>query len=239
MSSRPSVAVVIPAWNAAEHIRDALVSIDRNDPHSVHIADVLVVDDGSTDDTADVVGQVASTLSIPVRLLRQENCGVAAARNLGILASSSDLVAFLDADDLWLRGSLDTLADHLLSDQTVGVVMGGFERTQYLPGDIAGQVDASVNGGELTGLFGASLMRRWAFDRVGLLDPSKRTGEDFDWFFRAKEERLVKRCRTTVLHYRDRHDSLTSTVTNADRARAVFAALHRRSVQARSSSKEG
>lgn len=97
---RPLVSVVIPAFNAAAHLGDALDSV-LTQP-GVFELDVIVVDDGSTDNTA-----LLAQARAGVRLLRQEvNQGPSAARNAGIAASQGELIGFLDADDVWPPGSL-------------------------------------------------------------------------------------------------------------------------------------
>jgi len=96
----PKVSVIIPAYNAARYLPDALDSVlaQTKDP-----LEVLVVDDGSSDDTAQVVARYGP----PVRYLRQRNAGVSMARNHGIAESRGRYVAFLDADDTWLPAKLD------------------------------------------------------------------------------------------------------------------------------------
>lgn len=92
---RPKFSVVIPAYNVKDYIADCLNSVlAQSEPDF----EVIVVDDGSTDDTA----QIVSTFDDPrIRLVCRENGGLAAARNTGIGAACGELVAFLDADDRW------------------------------------------------------------------------------------------------------------------------------------------
>jgi len=98
MAHQARVTVVIPAYNAALWLRDAIASILAQGFPEVEI---LVVDDGSTDQTPAIVRQFAGR----VRYVYQPHGGAAAARNRAILSSNSDLVAFLDADDFWLPGA--------------------------------------------------------------------------------------------------------------------------------------
>lgn len=101
------VSVVIPLYNKQAHIERALRSALDQEP-AVH--EVVVVDDGSTDDGAAVVERIAAT-DARVRLLRQENGGVSRARNAGIAASTGDLIAFLDADDEWTPAFMSILCE--------------------------------------------------------------------------------------------------------------------------------
>lgn len=92
--ARPAgpVAVVIPTYNHGHFLADAIASVERQ---TVPAAEVIVVDDGSSDHPEDVVAQFSR-----VRFIRQDNQGLAAARNAGLRAAGSEKVVFLDADDL-------------------------------------------------------------------------------------------------------------------------------------------
>lgn len=94
---RPLVSVIIPAFNAEKTIGETLESVFRQSYPNVEI---IVVDDGSTDNTSSLVENYAKSC-LNIRYIRQENSGVAAARNTGIGASEGEYVAPLDADDLW------------------------------------------------------------------------------------------------------------------------------------------
>lgn len=98
-----SVSVVVPLYNAGHFVEAALDTVAAQMPRA---AEVIVVDDGSTDDGA---ARVARRMGGALRLIRQSNRGVAAARNVGLRAASQPRVAFLDADDLWCPGHLARL----------------------------------------------------------------------------------------------------------------------------------
>src|SRR3712207_3634410 len=99
----PLLSVVIPTWNRARLVCEAVASaLAQGAEGSV---EVVVVDDGSTDGTCDAL---ASRFGDSVRVLRTEGRrGPGAARNLGVRASRGELIGFLDSDDLWLEGKLD------------------------------------------------------------------------------------------------------------------------------------
>lgn len=101
-----SIAVVIPAYNAASYVCEALESVVAQ---SRLPEQIIVVDDGSTDRTAELVSAWGRKHLQALRLLRQTNQGVSAARNAGIRCAETDLVAFLDADDLFLPNHLERL----------------------------------------------------------------------------------------------------------------------------------
>lgn len=99
MRSDPLVSVVIPTYNRAHIVGEAIESVLSQTYENV---EVIVVDDGSTDNTFESLSPLIPT----IRLLRQENAGPSAARNRGIAAANGEFVAFLDSDDLWLPEKL-------------------------------------------------------------------------------------------------------------------------------------
>jgi glycosyltransferase involved in cell wall biosynthesis len=119
-SRQPLVSVIIPAYNAADYIGQALQSVfDQTYPHY----EIIVVDDGSTDNTKTVLENYGSS----IRYVYQQNGGPAQARNAGILAAKGDLVCFLDADDLWMRDKLEVQLDFMKSHPEIGLVCSDHE----------------------------------------------------------------------------------------------------------------
>jgi len=209
--ANPLVSVVIPVYNAAHFLPHAIESIRAQEYDSLEI---IVVDDGSSDNCA----HVAQSLGSDVRYERQENRGPSAARNRGLALAHGEFIAFLDADDKWPVHKLSVQLGRLLAEPQLDLVLG---RIQYvaLPG---GELPAyQFEGPENTIThvhLGSGLYRKRAFDRIGGFDESIRFCEDVDWFLRARENGLAMRIlRTTTLLYRLHDQNMTRDRDSPDR----------------------
>ena len=111
----PGVSVVIPVYNGEQYLADAIQSVRDQTYQNV---EVIVVDDGSTDESADV----AKKFGEAIRYVHQSNGGVGKARNTGIAAARGAYLAFLDQDDLWLPDKLAVQVAYLDSHPEVGAV---------------------------------------------------------------------------------------------------------------------
>ena len=114
----PLVTVIMPTYNYGRYVADAIESIQAQ---TFGNFEIVVVDDGSTDDTAAVVEALMRD-GVPVRYLRQPNQGAAAARNRGIRAAEGDWIALLDSDDTWLPGKLEAAAALIAADGALDFV---------------------------------------------------------------------------------------------------------------------
>lgn len=178
------VSVVIAAYNSERFIAEALESVLAEVSEQ---DDVIVVDDGSTDGTADIVRRYPT-----VRLVQQRNAGPAAARNTAIQSSSAAYIAAIDHDDLWPAGRLDRMVAALEANPEAGYVAGR-QRLTVTPGAPLPYWLKSTEPEELERfqnerVTGMIMIRRSAFDRVGFFDESMtHGGEDIDWVFRCRE----------------------------------------------------
>jgi glycosyltransferase involved in cell wall biosynthesis len=120
-ASRPIVSIVIPTFNRARYLPDALDSIFRQDVDAVQ---TIVVDDGSTDDTESVIAAYGRC----VRYVRQTHQGTASARNAGVALATGSFVSFLDSDDVWLPGKTKAELAIFENNPAVDAVISDSER---------------------------------------------------------------------------------------------------------------
>jgi glycosyltransferase involved in cell wall biosynthesis len=201
-----AISVVIPVRNGEAFLDETFASIWAQNYTPL---EVIVVDDGSTDRTRD---KIRAMHDKPVRLLELNGVGPAAARNAGIRASDSELVAFLDCDDLWVNGALHKLARTLAERPDAGLAQGMIRNfSDIVPGN-----RRFVTGPYRFFNLGASLWRRSVFERVGLLDEELRLCEDLDITLRCWEYDIFKaEVDSIVLHYRRHAQSMTHGLSGA------------------------
>jgi glycosyltransferase involved in cell wall biosynthesis len=173
------VSVIVPVYNGERFIGEAIDSIRRQRHQAL---DIIVVDDGSTDGTAEVV----RAMGPEVRYVRQANSGPPAARNRGLQLVQGSLIAFLDADDLWTENKLAIQLPLLLSNPSIDIVCGRTQIVLQTGAEGAASLEHYDEPKQALTLQG-SLIRRTVFDRVGHLDQSQRFADDVDWFLRAKD----------------------------------------------------
>ena len=167
--------VVIPVFNAAATIAETLRSVMAQ---SVKPDTIVVVDDGSTDDSAAVIG----AMNLPVELLRQDNAGPGSATTWGIAALATPLVATLDADDLWLPNKIEAQLAHL---ERFSGTSGVFTHMRSFRDGQADARDAPAMPGWSRSTM---LIRREVAAAVGpMVDPPGGRGEMIDWIARARE----------------------------------------------------
>jgi len=116
-------SIVIPMYNASITIIRALDSISNQSKLTL-VGEVVVVDDGSTDDSHELVENYKSTSGFPINLIRQDNSGVATARNRGVYESKYNWIAFLDADDEWLSDKLEFQDDLIERNSNIDLLGG-------------------------------------------------------------------------------------------------------------------
>ena len=194
----------MPAYNAAGFIPDAVESIRRQ---AYPRLELIIVDDGSTDRTAEVAKNLTD---LSVHYVYQPNGGPARARNHGLRLAQGDVIALLDADDLWPPDRLRCQVRYLEDDPLTEIAIGRFQCFRTVPQPGGGSETQISRLTFVNFLVGAALYRRRVFDRIGGFDEAMRFGEDWDWFMRAREKRvpIVAHDDVTLL-YRQHQSNMT------------------------------
>ena len=218
------ISVVLPVFNRAPYVGEAIESVlGQTRPPD----ELIVVDDGSTDDTAAVVERWARP---SLRIVRQENRGIGGARNSGLREVTGDLVAFIDSDDLWERDKLERQAAAMRDGGDVQLVFGHL--VEFLSPERADELGASlrVSTDPVPGLIATTLLvRRAAAERIGPFDERLRVGEFVEWMARARDLGLATRMLPEVVARRRVHGGNTVlTRPNTDYLRAIKSTLDRR-----------
>ncbi len=183
MREGPLVSVIIPVYNAAPYLAEAVESVWRQDYRPLEI---IVVDDGSTDGSRDLAARLPG-----VQLYTQERKGAGSARNAGVKLANGSLLAFLDADDIWMSNKLSVQVEILESRPDVDIVFGHIE--QFLSPELSDAQKRTLvcpTESQPAPIPSTLLMRRSAFERSGDFDNSGVYGETLDWYLRAKETGL-------------------------------------------------
>jgi len=194
-----TISVIIAAYNAEATLTETLDSVLGQ---TLPPGEIIVVDDGSTDRTA----EVAAAASHSIRIIRQENKGAPAALNAGVRAATGDILGFVDADDLWARDKL-ALQMRILTEQTQLDGVSGHVSVFLCPTN-----DEETNkryrlpdGPEPCWLAGAMLLRRRCLERLDPFAENLAAGFFIDWYDRARAAGLVFGMIPNVLLYRRIH----------------------------------
>ena len=214
-----TVAVIVPMYNAEKTIAKTLDSICQQTYRDL---DIVVIDDGSTDRSAQVVLSIASR-DRRVRLIRQANAGVATARNNGAAQTNAPFLSFVDADDLWAPEK--TAAQMaLVVEGKPALIYCWFSqmdrrdriyRADYQPSDHEGDVRAKLARENFIGNGSSMLMPREIFDRVGGFDPEMRAKgaqgcEDYMFAMAAAQEYPFRCVPRRLVGYRVMRGNMSS-----------------------------
>jgi GT2 family glycosyltransferase len=224
----PLVSVVVPTYNAAAYIEPTLCSLLSQTYANMEI---VVVDDGSEDQTLEQVQSMANRHH-QICVIRQRNAGVAAARNRGIQASHGELVAPVDADDIWFPDAVEKLTKCLLDAPThVGVAYGwwvsidedGLSDGDFHCSRIEGEVLGTLVCHNFIGNASSTMIRRDCFERVGWYDSKFRTQgaqgcEDWDLYLRIARHYQFRVVPEFLFGYRKLGSSMSSDVTSMARS---------------------
>ena len=221
----PMISVIIPVFNGEKYLAQAIESVLAQEGFNF---DIIVVDDGSTDNTA----KIAENFGSLVRYHYQENSGPGATRNQGIKMANGDFFAFLDADDLWTADKMKHQWTSFEEDPRLDMAFGHI-RQFYTPELSQAEKDriripVEIMPGHHAGTM---LIKKESFLRTGLFKEELRVGEFIDWYARAAELNLKSIMLPDVLMKRRIHRTNLGTYLRDQRSGYVHvlkAALDRR-----------
>jgi glycosyltransferase involved in cell wall biosynthesis len=219
--SEPFVSVVIPVWNGKRFLAEAVESV-LNQTYPPH--EVIVVDDGSTDGSA----EVAKSFGALVRCYFQIRSGAATARNHGVELSQGNFIAFLDADDFWVKDKLARQMKIFLDHPESDMVLGQVRQFYSCASGVVLKEESAIAPGFLPG---AMLIKRSSFFRAGKFSTQWRVGEFIDWYLRAEETGLKSFLLPHVVLMRRIHDAnmgIRERASRSDYVKIVKASLDRR-----------
>ena len=204
----PLITVVIPCHNGERYLEETLASVLHQTWRPI---DVVVVNDGSTDNSA----ALAERLGDPIRVVSQSQRGPAAARNCGIATARGDLIAFIDQDDLWVPEKLTMQMAAFEADPALDVCVGYIQRFR----DTAhGRVK---RGKPVPGYLSVTLLAKRALFDLHLFDAARKYSDSADWFLHVQAAGYNIRLLPDLLTlHRDHADNLS--LTHGDESRQEF-----------------
>lgn len=229
-AENPKVSVIIPTFNHALFLRETIRSVLAQ---TYHDFEIIVVDDGSTDDTPQVVAEFGNA----VHYIRQENRGLAGARNTGIRAARGEFIGLLDADDIWMPEHLASMLPPFESNREVGAVYCGW---QYM--DATGNPLPRININVVPPkqafekmvrmdflIPSGVLVRRECFDVLGLFDENMRAAqgsEDWDMWLRLLPKYKMIGLPRALVKYRTYSESMSTNWEGMEQSKRYVIAKH-------------
>lgn len=182
------VSVIIPAYNSTRTIGTTLKSIYEQTRRDL-VHEVIVVNDGSTDDTASVVEQFSECYAdFPIKLINKENGGVSTARNLGMSRASGSWIALCDSDDAWFPDKLEL--QHQIIQSNGNIDFLGGNHTDAVMAILGRKIDRLYSPTikelciKMFPQTSTVIFRKEIYDEIGGFDVSRRYGEDGQYFMK-------------------------------------------------------
>jgi glycosyltransferase involved in cell wall biosynthesis len=225
MNKNSLISVIIPVYNCDRYLGEAIQSVLDQ---TYQPLEIIIIDDGSTDRSADV----AKSFSPTVQYYFQPNGGLGHARNAGIKLATGNFFAFLDADDLWVENKLSHQIAAFDNDPTLDVIFGLVK--QFISPELDENIQDKIHcPPELMPgyIAGTMLIKREAFFRVGLFNTHLKLGEFIDWYIKVTEQGLKSSILPEVLLKRRIHDAnmgISERKSRTDYVRILKASLDRR-----------
>ncbi|WP_337044732.1 glycosyltransferase family 2 protein [Emticicia sp. 17c] len=191
--NKPALSVIIPCYNSEKYIRATLESIFVQ---QTAIYEIIVIDDASTDNTPAILKSFPQ-----IRYYQQQNQGPSVARNYGLQLAQSDLICFLDHDDVLAANKFEIQLRFLAQNPDVDIVMG---KSKYFKDD---DLNDPAHESHFSVLLGACIFRKAVFTKVGLFEADNWYCQDFDWFLKAFEKNIPIIRHDDLMFYHRLHET--------------------------------
>ena len=207
----PLISIVIPTYNRAHLILEAL---ETSVLQTYRPIEIIVVDDGSTDQTIGLVEDwsiVSSHKDVKLKIIKQENKGGNVARNNGVKNAKGEFIAFLDSDDLWNKTKLKKQYELISQSDRIGGVYCGLREVEYESGTVISDSKRDYTEGlilsqllvkDITAPTSAYLVRKKVFDEVGCFDESLQARQDWDMWIRVSENYEIRAVHQNLIDLR-------------------------------------
>ena len=212
----PLISILIPAYNAEKYISETITSV-LNQTYSKF--ELIVVDDGSTDNTAKITENFCDN-DTRVKLVKQNNAGVSVARNTAFSISKGEYISYLDADDIWEPFNLELWLKKFSEDLELGIVhsdCGSIDENSnkldyFYNGKEGYIIDELLLGGQLINGTSGSLIKREIIEHEGGYDSELSTCADQEFFFRIAKKNKVGRVSVVTWYYRFHSNNMHSNL---------------------------
>lgn len=199
----PLFSVVLPVYNGQKFITEAIESVLNQNVKSMEL---IVVNDGSTDNTENVINNYKEE----VTYLKQDNHGPSHARNRGVEAANGRYISFIDADDAWVPNCLTTHLEQFEEYKDLDISLGLTCEMSFCTAQDVDLKLAEKNSSMYLSLC-ATAVNKTVFDKVGFFDEELILSQDIDWFFRARDNELnIAISRKLVSLYRRHSNNRTN-----------------------------
>lgn len=226
----PKISIVIPTYNSGQYLAKAIDSVLSQ---TYRDFEIIVIDDGSTDNTKDMIMECAKKNPDKVRYFYQKKSGPSAARNKGIIETKGDYIAFLDADDLWCQNKLSLQMEYFEKNPEItlsatefefidseGKLLGYSNRREKIPTD--GYILNYIFEHYL--LTSTIMLKKEVFKKIGFFDETLQNAEDTDIQLRIATHFRIGLLEKRLVKYRQHDASLTRTkevLRGKDRIRVI------------------